>query len=62
MAFAENPAVALWGLQGRYNGLIMLLACTVLYFAVQLTGGGFRLHGSDGCWQEQDVLLRCCAG
>ena len=38
--FAENPAVALWGLQGRYNGLIMRLACTVLYFAVQLTGGG----------------------
>lgn len=53
--FAENPAVALWGLQGRYNGLIMLLACTVLYFAVQLTGGGIpaawfgRLLAGAGC-------------
>ena len=53
--FAENPAVALWGLQGRYNGLIMLLACTMLYFAVQLTGGGIpaawfgRLLAGAGC-------------
>lgn len=53
--FAENPAVALWGLQGRYNGLIMLLACTVLYFAAQLTGGGIpaawfgRLLAGAGC-------------
>ena len=50
--FAENPAVALWGLQGRYNGLIMLLACTVLYFAVQLTGG---VTG----WAPQAMISAC---
>ena len=41
--FAEDRALALWGLAGRYNGLLMLLACTVLYFVVRLVGGGVPL-------------------
>ena len=53
--FAEDRALALWGLAGRYNGLLMLLACTVLYFVVRLVGGGVpsvwfgRLLAGAGC-------------
>lgn len=53
--FAEDRALALWGLAGRYNGLLMLLACTVLYFVVRLVGGGVpsvwfgRLLAGVGC-------------
>lgn len=53
--FAEDRALALWGLAGRYNGLLMLLACTVIYFVVRLVGGGVpsvwfgRLLAGAGC-------------
>ena len=38
--FAENRHTALWGRAGRYNGLVLLLACTALYFTVRLFAGG----------------------
>lgn len=53
--FAEDRSLAFWGLQGRYNGLMMLLACTALYFAVRIAGGGIpiawfgRLLAGEGC-------------
>lgn len=52
---AEDRTIALWGLEGRNNGLMMLLACTALYFAVRMAGGGIpsawfgRLLAGEGC-------------
>ena len=61
--FAEDRTTALWGLDGRRNGLILLLACTVLYLLVRRFGGGIpaayygRLLAGAGCV----VTLLCWA-
>lgn len=40
---ADDPATAVWGISGRYNGLATLLACTAVYAVVRLgTGAGWR--------------------
>lgn len=40
---ADDPATAVWGISGRYNGLATLLACMAVYAAVRLgTGAGWR--------------------
>lgn len=55
--FAENPAVALWGLQGRYNGLIMLVG---LYGAVLCSTADRRRD--SGCMVRTAVgrSRMCC--
>ena len=60
---AEDRRTALWGLAGRHNGLVMLLACTALYLLVRRFGGGIpagyygRLLAGAGCV----VTLLCWA-
>lgn len=43
MWMAADPATALLGTEGRYNGLLSLLCCAALYIAVRLgAGAGWR--------------------
>ena len=35
LAMAEHKQAAFWGIAGRNNGLLLLLACTALYFVVR---------------------------
>ena len=60
---AEDRTTALWGLDGRRNGLVLLLACTALYLVVRRFGGGIpaacygRVLAGAGC----AVTLLCWA-
>ena len=38
LAMAEHKQAAFWGITGRNNGLLLLLACTALYFVVREYG------------------------
>ncbi len=55
LAMAEHKQTAFWGLGGRYNGLLMLLGCSALYFVVRQYAGGIPA----GWFTAALVLVGC---
>lgn len=49
--FAQDRYTALWGLSGRSNGLMLYLACTVVYLIVAAAGT------AEGAWLVLRVLV-----